>query len=172
MPINLSYVPLLTLCAPVAIAIISYYNYSLNKSLNIKNHLHAEKLKKYGELLKLISEMIVLLNQVSIIDQKKITNPDSFSELPNLADKIDEKIQEIDARIIESYLVIPDKMVSTLRNFSEFLHQPTPTIKSQDDFIEQVKQMDTKVREESEKVIEAFRLDLGTRRLNQKLLFR
>lgn len=55
--------PLLSVFVSLVAAIISYYNYTLNKTLNFKNQLFNEKLRKYIELSRKLAEFIEILDQ-------------------------------------------------------------------------------------------------------------
>jgi len=167
--IDLSYVPLLAVAATAVIALINYFNYRLNKTLNIQNHLHAEKLKIYRELVKLISDMITLHNNGAQIAAKTTHDDQSATRIREYADTIDAKGLEIDALIIEAYLLVPDIIVEQLRKFSEFLHQPVSETGTLESLQQNILKAEQLFRDQAEELIELFREDIGTRRLNQKL---
>lgn len=166
---DLSYVPAFAVAATLVVAFINYLNYRLNKTLNIKNHLFTEKLKVYRELTKLLSEMIELHDQAIRVLDHGAENLATQASLRACSEAINEKGNQIDKLIIESYLLVPDRMVSFLRDFAEFIGQPVqgaPTLKED---LATLRVADLRIREKAEELIEALRDDVGTRRLNTKL---
>lgn len=166
---DLSYVPVLAVVATLVIAFINYLNYRLNKTLNIKNHLYTEKLKVYRELTKLLSEMIQLHDKAIDLLDKGAENIETSEAIKACSDEINEKGMQIDKVIIEAYLLVPDRMVNFLRDFSEYIGQPVVGSQTLEEDLANLKAADQRIREKAEELIEALRDDIGTRRLNIKM---
>jgi len=166
---DLSYIPVLAVATSAAIALVNYFNYRLNKTLNIKNHLYTEKLKVYRELTRLLSEMIQLHDQAINILDNGAENTETSLALKSSSEKINEKGMDIDKLIIEAYLLVPDRMVNFLRDFSEYIGQPVAGSATLEEDLATLRNADHRIREKSEELIEALRDDIGTRRLNIKM---
>ena len=55
-----NHIPAYAVAATLLIASINFLTHNLNRTLNIKSHSYAEKLKLYREFIKLLSEIILL----------------------------------------------------------------------------------------------------------------
>lgn len=166
---ELSYIPVLAFAASAAIALVNYFNYRLNKTLNIKNHLYTEKLKVYRELTRLLSEMIQLHDHAINILDNGAENIETSLALTSCSEKINDKKIQIDMLVIEAYLLVPDHMVIFLRDFSEYIGQPVAGSATLKEDLTTIRNADQRIREKSEELIEALRSDIGTRRLNIKM---
>lgn len=166
---DLSYVPLMAFIASAAIALVNYFNYRLNKTLNIKNHLYTEKLKIYRELTKLLSELIQLHGKAIDLLDKGAENIETSEAIKACSDEINEKGIQIDKVIIEAYLLVSDRMVNFLRDFSEYIGQPVAGSPTLEGDLATLRAADQRIREKAEELIEALRDDIRTRRLNIKM---
>ncbi|RAJ22368.1 hypothetical protein [Pedobacter cryoconitis] len=166
---DLSYVPVLAVAATLIIAFVNYLNFRLNKTLNIKNHLYTEKLKVYRELTKLLSEMIRLHDKAIDLLDKGAENIETSKALNACSDEINEMGIQIDKLIIEAYLLVPDRMVNFLRDFSEYIGQPVAGSPTLAEDLATLRAADQRIREKAEELIGALREDIGTRRLNTKM---
>lgn len=165
---NATYFSLITVIISAVLALLTYLNYSLNKTLNIKNQLYNEKMKLYRELIKLVSEMMIMLDQTDSFLSSYANAHDRSVELLKLPERIDDKVIEIDQLIIEAYMVVPDHVAELLLNFSIFLHQKEPEV-SAENYNKLIVEMDARVRELGEGLIKSFREDLRISQLNHKL---
>lgn len=164
---DLNYTPLLAVFVSAVLAFLTYLNYQLNKTLNIKNQLHNEKVKIYRDLTRILVDMIDILDKGSKIILADEADDSKFTPLSPLADEIDDKTRVFRNLMIESFMVVPDHIANLLQDFSDFLHsEPIPA--TQEDYLVQLEVMDNKIREMAEKLVAAFREDLGTSKLNYK----
>ena len=166
---DLSHVPVLAVVATLVIAFVNYLNYRLNKTLNIKNHLYTEKLKVYRELIKLLSEMIQIHDKAIVLLNNGAENIETSKALKSYSDEINEKGIEIDKLIIESYLLVPDRMINFLRDFSSYIGQPVKGSATLREDLATLIGVDKRIREKADELIEALREDIGTRKLNIKM---
>jgi hypothetical protein len=164
---DLNYTPLFAVIVSAVLAFITYLNYRLNKTLNIKNQLHNEKVKIYRDLIKIVVDIIAIMDKGTRVVLSNDTNEKGFELLPSLADEIDDKSRIFHNLMIESYMVVPDHIAKLLKDFSDFIYSGIVTIPK--DYLTQLEEMDNKTREMAEALIEAFREDLGTSKLNYKL---
>lgn len=165
---DLNYTPLLAVMVSAVLAFIAYLNYRLNKTLNIKNQLHNEKVKLYRDLIKAILDIIAIMDKGNRIVLSNEVNDKGLQHLPALADKIDDKARSFHNLMIESYMVVPDHIAELLTEFSDFILTGINT-DFPSEYSTQLEKVDNKTREMAELLIAAFRKDLGTSKLNHKL---
>jgi len=123
----------------------------------------------YRELTTLISEMIQLHDKAIDLLNKGTENLETANALTSCSDEINDKGIQIDKIIIEAYLLVPDRMVNFLRDFSEYIGQPVEGSTTLAEDLANLRLADQRIREKSEELIEALREDIGTRRLNTRL---
>lgn len=161
-----NYTSLLAVFVSGVLAFITYLNYRLNKTLNIKNQLHNEKVKIYRDLIKVVLEVITVMdegNKLVLSDKKE-----KSTRLGKVADELDNKSKNLHNLIIESFMIVPDRIAKLLTEFTDLIHLgPTGFIEK--DYLTNLEEIDTIIREKAESLIEAFRDDLGTSKLNYKL---
>jgi hypothetical protein len=109
--------PLLAVFVSLAAAIISYYNYTLNKTLNIKNQLFNEKLRKYIELSRKLAEFIELLDQAGPTLNQSQHDGSVKALLLEQAGKADGLGKEIEYLVIDAHMLVPEKVIGLLMDF-------------------------------------------------------
>lgn len=164
---DLNYTPLFAVFVSAVLAFITYLNYRLNKTLNIKNQLHNEKVKIYRDLIKIVVDIIAIMDKANRILLSNEINDKELKLMSILADEVDDKASVFHNFMIESYMVVPDHIAILLTDFSNFIHSEAIPA-TPENYLVQLKEIDTKTREMAEAIIGAFRDDLGTSKLNYK----
>lgn len=143
---------------------LTYKNYQLNKTLNIKNHLFNEKLTLYREISKNLGELIVELDEM-----EKDFNKADPETLEKHASWIEEKCKLINALILEGSVLLPKLALLHLIKLTNFLFTP-PNVYREGEELQQYKEIVDELRFEAEKVLKFFRKDLGIKSLSDKKL--
>lgn len=161
-------VTIFTSSISIVAALVSYLNYRLNKTLNVKNQLFNEKLKKYIELSRKIAEFMELLDNIWPMIYEKEPKQRESLELKELSDKANNIGLSIVFLIIESQMLAPENVIKLMTEFAEFQNLGLPndltTVHSKIYF-----EADVNIRNKGETLIKAFRDDLGVEKLNLKL---
>jgi hypothetical protein len=79
------------------VAIIAYFNYRLNRKLNIKNQLYNEKLKLYKDMTRMIGKAVLYVNKSEITLEKFMRDKESEKDLNQMANKIDDDADEFES---------------------------------------------------------------------------
>ncbi|QKJ30871.1 hypothetical protein HQ865_14310 [Mucilaginibacter mali] len=161
------FAPLLTGIISIAVAVISYYNYRLNKTLNIKNQLFNEKLKKYIELSRKIAEFVELLDIIGPKINLLSSAAGNIHELEELGLKANEIGLGIQYLIIESHMLVPEEIIKRMTVFAECQNLGLPhdlTKVNSTTYWEH----DQDIRKKGEDLIMALRNDLGVEKLSVK----
>ncbi len=157
--------PLLAVFVSLAAAVISYYNYTLNKTLNIKNQIFNEKLKKYIELSRKFAEFIELLDQAGPTLNRSKHDSSVKDLLLEQAKKADLLAKEIEYLVLDAHMLVPEKILRLLMDFVSFQNFGAGGKLSQVDD-ESFWANDELARNSAEKLILAFREDLHVERLS------
>lgn len=80
------------------LAFITFLNYRLNKTLNIKNQLHNEKVKLYRDLIKAILDIIAMMDKGN-----RIIITDFPTEYLTKIEKVDDKIRKMAESLIAAF---------------------------------------------------------------------
>lgn len=165
---NQYFVTIFTGSISIVAALISYFNYRLNKTLYIKNLLFNEKLKKYIELSRKIAEFIELLDvigpTVNAFNSKTV-DANVLAELHKKATAIGLSIEYM---IIESHMLVPENILKVMIDFAEYQNLGLPYCLTK---VESAVywEKDQIIRRKAEMLINAFREDLSVDRLSLKL---
>jgi len=160
-------VPSLPVLVSLVAAIISYYNFSLNKTLNIKNQLFNEKLKKYIELSRKLAEFIELLDKAGPILNRAETDAKAAEELKIQAERFDKIGLEIEYLVIDAHMLVPEKVVTLLLDFVRTQNLGSGYLSSSN--TKTFWKNDELIREKAEQLILAFRDDLHVDKLSFSL---
>jgi hypothetical protein len=160
--------PLFTAVISMIAALISYFNYRLNKTLNIKNQLFNEKLKKYIELSRKLAELIELLQILGPNANRVFSKTNHKSVVEEQMEKLKAVQQSIEYMIIESYMLVPENIIRLMINFAENQNIGLPDDLSQID-TQAYWDRNFEIREKAENLISAFREDLNVDKLSINL---
>ncbi|TCD00269.1 hypothetical protein EZ449_20970 [Pedobacter frigidisoli] len=158
-------VPGLTITISVAAAVISYYNYRLKKTLNIKNQLFNEKLKKYIELSRKLAEFIELLDVAGPTLNQSQHDHSVRELLLEQAEKANRLGQEIEYLVIDAHMLVPGKIISQLMDFVTTQNMGGTGELSKMDRVSYWKNEEL-FRKKAERLIRAFREDLHVEKLS------
>ena len=156
----------LAVAVSFCIALIAYFNFRLNRTLNIKNTIYNEKAKLYREITKKVASLILFLQENEEDIKGSILNKNK-TELDKIIVEIDKCRSEVDFLLIESWMLIPGSILNLMTKFSNIIsdtqpYLPTYTLQDYTTSIENVKQ-------QGEFLIKQFRKDLQVEDLNKKL---
>lgn len=157
---------LIAFLAIIVSALVAYFNYRLNKSLNVKNHIFNEKAKLYREITKKIASLISFLQENEISIENPILSKNKI-ELDRITLEIDKLRNDVDYLLIEAYMLMPEYILNLMREFSEVILDTRPSLSTYtlEEYITSVKN----VTQQGENLITEFRKDLQVESINKKL---
>lgn len=158
-------VPGIAVFVSLAAVVISYYNYTLNKTLNIKNQLFNEKLKKYIELSRKLAEFIEMLDIAGPTLNRSQSDASVKDQLIAQAEKADRIGKEIEYLVIDAHMLVPEKIIKLLM---EFVTNQNVGVGSELSklSVKSFWENDEVMRQKAENLILAFREDLHVDRLS------
>lgn len=162
--LNPYFIPGIAAFISLAAAVISYYNFTLNKTLNIKNQLFNEKLKKYIELSRKLAEFIELLDVAGPTLNQSQRDPSVKEQLLEQAAKADHLGKEIEYLVIDAHMLVPEKIIKQLMEFVTTQNMGGSDISGTTN--ERYWKNDELFREKAEALIIAFREDLHVEKLS------
>lgn len=155
----------------------SFLTYRRSRRMENENHLYKLKIEVYS---KLISELNNLLNV--LVDnyshaQLYINNPTDplAEELNKQADELDNLCLKFDDFIIANSLIIPEKVLNPLKQFSDKIIETEgldEAIQDDPNAIVKLKKIIDHLSDEAEKINEQLRIDLQIEKLNSALYSR
>jgi len=148
-------------------ALIAYFNYRLNKSLNIRNNVYNEKLKLYREISKAIASLIIFLQETEINIRFDTLNNES--ELQSISENIEEKCVKIDYLFLEAYMITSNHIFTVMQELSDKIADVRP-LHTGLITLEKYKQNVKGINNQGEILLSALRSELKIEKMNKPFI--
>ncbi len=148
-------------------ALIAYFNYRLNKSLNIRNNLYNERLKLYREISKAIASLIIFLQETEINIRFDTLNNES--ELQSISENIEEKCVKIDYLFLEAYMITSNHIFTVMQELSDKIADVRP-LHIGLITLEKYKQNVKGINNQGEILLSALRSELKIEKMNKPFI--